>query len=39
MTAKEIDDLLPVVLPTARDLVRRNNPLDQASVPARAHAD
>ena len=39
MTRKEIEDLLPIVLPTARDLVRRNNPLDQANLPARTHAD
>jgi hypothetical protein len=33
MSRREVEDLLPAVLPEARDLVSRNNPLDQASAP------
>src|ERR1700751_1452735 len=34
VTRKEIDRLLPAVLPTAREWVVRNNPLDHTSAPA-----
>jgi len=39
MTRKEVEDLLPAVLPAARDVVSRNNQLDQAStsIPTRAN--
>ena len=39
MTRKEVEYLLPEVLPTARELVTRNNPLDQASAPTHTHAN
>lgn len=39
MTRKEVETLLPAVLPAARDVVNRNNPRDQASVPVRTRAD
>ncbi|MGY4235929.1 hypothetical protein ACVIIW_004876 [Bradyrhizobium sp. USDA 4449] len=39
MTRKDVESLLPAVLPAARDLVERNNPREQASAPALAHSD
>lgn len=39
MTKREVEDLLPAVLPAARDLVSRNNPLDQASAPIHTRAN
>jgi hypothetical protein len=39
MTRKEVENLLPTVLPTARDQVTRNKALDQASAAAATRPD
>jgi len=39
MTRTEVESVLPAVLPEARDLVSRNNRLDQASAPAGTRTD
>jgi len=39
MTRKEVENLLPEILPTTRELVRRNNTRDQASTSAQTHAN
>jgi len=39
MTRKEVDNLLPVILPAARDVVSRNNRADQAGAPVLTRSD
>lgn len=39
MTRKEVENLLPAILPTTRELVGRHNPRDHASTSAQTHAD
>jgi hypothetical protein len=39
MTRTEVENLLPVILPRARELVGRNNTRDQASTSAQTHSD